>query len=121
MNEPTKLKLSKPITAHGEKCFELTFREPTGSDIIECGYPFTTEISGASPIRHINMRIIGLYISTLAEIPMVNVGQLSTIDMMRAMGIVIGFFSDSGASQSSSSSIISTSPPLGETQPTHSA
>lgn len=118
MEEPVILKLVKPITAHGQKCLELTFREPAGEDMLDCGYPFTTEVTGANPIRHVNMRIVGAYVSVLAEIPMVNVGQLSKIDMLRAMGVVLGFFSDAAETRSSSSSTTSTSPQPGETQNT---
>jgi hypothetical protein len=35
--EKNKLTLSKPIKAHGEDVTSLTFRPPTGEDLIEIG------------------------------------------------------------------------------------
>lgn len=111
------MKLSKPIQAHGETLTELTFREPNGGDLLQCGFPFKTEMAASNPIRHVDMEVIGRYISSLAGIPPISVKQLSLIDGTRAMGVVLDFFTNSETRNGSSNST-STSPLPGETQNT---
>lgn len=94
-----KLTLSKPISAHDEKISELTFREPTGDDLMACGeMPFALETkkSGAT-LTHISTDALALYIERLAGIPMSSVKQMTPKDFMGAFGIVAGFFGDTPA------------------------
>ena len=85
------LKLTAPIKAHGEMVSELSFREPVGSDIINCGYPFRSVGSGNEVQRTTDTKSVAAYISDLAQIPPSSVGQLSVADFQEAMLIVLGF------------------------------
>ncbi|WP_298214627.1 phage tail assembly protein [Acidocella sp.] len=88
------MKLIKPIQAHGETITELNFREPTGNDIIACGFPFKIETSGRETKQVIDTQAIGAYIAALAGIPSSSVAQLAVLDYTRAMGEIVGFFGD---------------------------
>jgi hypothetical protein len=98
-----EVKLTKLIKAHGETLTVLTLREPTGADIAECGYPFKFESAGPGQVRVFDAPAVSRYISELAGIPLPSVGQMSVIDWSRAMGEVIGFFSDPPAETSKDS------------------
>lgn len=53
MSEVT-IQLTKPITAHDKEVSDLTLREPTAGDVMECGYPLGMDgelaIPQAAPI-----------------------------------------------------------------------
>ena len=85
MADNPKLKLSRPIQAHGEDVIELTFREPTGNDILRCGEPF---IVGGK----IDTDAMTGLISALSNIPRSSVTQLRAFEFMGAQEIVLGFF-----------------------------
>lgn len=84
------MKLTRPITAHGEQRTELTFREPTGADIARDGLPFKFE--GES--RVMDTASLARHISSLGGIPPSAVGNLCALDFMRATGEILGFFAD---------------------------
>lgn len=92
MSEVT-ISLGNPITAHGAEVSELTLREPTAGDVMECGYPLGMQDELAIP----QAAPIGRLIARLAGIPPSSVKQLAVPDYNRAMGVVLGFF---GASDS---------------------
>ncbi len=87
MSEVT-IQLTKPITAHGKEVSELSLREPTAGDVMECGYPLGMEGELAIP----QAAPIGRLIGRLAGIPPSSVKQLSMPDYTAAMGSVLGFF-----------------------------
>lgn len=90
MSEVT-IPLSKPITAHGAEISELTLREPTAGDVMECGYPLGIDDGLAIP----QAAPVGRLIARLAGIPPSSVKQLSMPDYNRAMGVVLDFFGSS--------------------------
>ncbi len=83
--------LKKPIQAHGEEVTKLTFREPTGDDIMACGYPL--QMSGDGTFVPL-AGAIGKYISRLGGIPASSVKALSAPDFQACMMTVIPFFTD---------------------------
>lgn len=83
------LMLSKAITAHNETLTVLEFREPTGKDVRELGYPY--QVSNDESIK-LSASITAKYISRLANIPMSSVDEMSPSDMGLAGALVIGFF-----------------------------
>ncbi|MDD2794361.1 phage tail assembly protein [Acidocella sp.] len=85
------MKLSKPIEAHGQTVTELTFREPNGGDLARNGFIYKVESTGN---KVIDTRAIAGMISDMASIPPSSVAQMSVIDFSRAMGEVVGFFTD---------------------------
>jgi Phage tail assembly chaperone proteins, E, or 41 or 14 len=86
------LPLSKPITAHGGQLSALTFREPGGNDLIDCGLPFSLVVGKKGVVVEINTAAMGEWIATLAGIPPSAMKQLSFGDMAAAMAKVTGFF-----------------------------
>ena len=86
----TKVVLRKPVQAHGETIDTLTFREPTGEDIIACGYPLQMGDGAATPIAG----VIAKYIGRLGGIPASSVGRLSASDFQACMAAILPFFGD---------------------------
>lgn len=84
----SKIKLSKPIQAHGEEVTELEIQEPTTGDLIDLGDPMS--ISDDSSITFKN-DVIAKYISRLAKIPMSSVRELSRSDFTECKTVVAGF------------------------------
>lgn len=86
----TTITLSRPIEAHGETLTTLTLREPTGADIIACGYPIDAEGQlHAGHIAALAARCGGVPPSTLAS--------LSARDVMAVTTAILGFFGASAA------------------------
>lgn len=85
-----RVDLTKPITAHGEEVSALELREPTGGDIVDCGYPFSIGNGEAQP----NAAVVGRLISRLAAIPPSSVAALSARDFNACLGVVLGFFGE---------------------------
>lgn len=101
----TKIKLSKPISAHDEQINELTLREPTGDDVIEVGYPYLILMKdGESTGIEIRPKAIYSYISKLGGIPLSSAKLISLADVATLQGVIMGFFGASGTGTESSSS-----------------
>ena len=90
----TEMPLSKPIQAHGETLSALTFREPTGADLVKCGLPFSLAVDGTAAKVDFDTRAAAQWIAALAAIPPSSVAQLSFKDMAAAMMTVAGFFGE---------------------------
>lgn len=89
------VKLTKPITAHGEEVAELIFREPTTEDVMQIGVPqlLIPSADGESVGVEVRAKVVGQYIARLAAIPLSSVKQLSIKDFNVCTGAVMGFFS----------------------------
>lgn len=87
MSEIT-VKLTRPIKAHGDEISTITIREPSGGDIMDCGYPLALEGQRALP----QAEPIGRLIAKLGGIPPSSVRQLCMPDYNACMGVVLGFF-----------------------------
>lgn len=93
--EPTVIKpvrLHKPISAHGDLLKELTLREPTGMDIINCGNPVKLDFSKTPPEVTFDERKMAAMICTLASIPTSSVGKMHPKDWNTVAWVVAGFF-----------------------------
>lgn len=89
------VKLSKPITAHGDEVSELTLREPTIADVSEIGYPYLVHTSEeADAVIEMRPRVIVKYVSRLAGIPMSSAQQVSLADLSKLQAVVMGFFGE---------------------------
>lgn len=104
-----KLKLRKPINAHGELISEITLKEPTGADIIACGIPFKLKSGGGDGEIEISSKAIGQYIVRLADIPQSAVSQMAATDFMQVMNEVMAFFGEADETPAPSSQISPTS------------
>ena len=90
----TTIELSKPLKDNDKSITSVTLREPTGTDVIDCGMPwcFRTDDEGTST-RHVDTKAVGFLISRLTGISMMAVHQMAVPDFMKANNAVIGFFS----------------------------
>lgn len=102
--ETITLKLTKPITAHGEEVSELTLRQPTTKEVIEIGLPtlLIPSVDGESVGIELRQKVVARYISRLASIPMGAVESLSLGDHSAASAVVMSFFGQ-GAGETTSS------------------
>jgi hypothetical protein len=98
------IKLSKPITAHGETLNELSLREPNGGDIAECGIPFEASGTGSGKI---DTKSILAYISQLGAIPLSSARQMCPKDYLEAMATIMDFFDLTGVLETPSTPITS--------------
>lgn len=110
------IKLTSPITAHGEAIDTLTLRAPTTADLIDLGQPMRL-LPGSGldePAIDVRMNVVANYIVRLAAIPLSSVKALSLADFGTATQAVLGFFgegeSQTAASTGSSPTASSTSP-----------
>lgn len=85
-----KVTLSKPIFAHGAEVGELVFREPTGEDIVACGYPLQMGDGVATPVAG----AIARYISRLGGVPPSAVKQMSGTDFNACMAALLPLFGE---------------------------
>lgn len=81
--------LNQPVSAHGETISVLEFKEPTGKDVRELGYPY--QMNQDESIK-LQAHIIAKYIVRLAEVPLSTVDQMTPGDLNTAGWLVAGFF-----------------------------
>lgn len=91
----TTITLKKPIQAHGSQVSSLTFREPTGEDIMDAGYPMLVQIDGKKIQMKVDGNALGEMIARLSETPPSSIKKLHHADFNRAAGVVGGFFTES--------------------------
>lgn len=89
MIEKNTLTLAKPITAHNEPISILEFREPTGRDVRELGYPYQLNQDDSITLL---AGVTAKYIVRLAGIPMSAVDEMSAADLNVASHLVSSFF-----------------------------
>ncbi|NKE48430.1 phage tail assembly protein [Roseomonas frigidaquae] len=82
----TTLKLSAPITAHGDPMTALNLRHATGRDIRECGLPYRLDSEGGIII---DSRAAHRMIAQLAAVPPSSIDQLSGPDWNNAAQAVL--------------------------------
>lgn len=94
MSESVKVKLSKPLKAHGDEVTEITLRPPTAKDVMEIGSPqlLLPAVDGASVAIEVRARVVGQYIVRLAGIPLSSVHSMELPDFMKCQGEIMGFF-----------------------------
>lgn len=99
-SKPVKLK--KPVEWHKEEVTEITFREPTGQDLIHCGTPFDMylpEEDGEGPkIARVNAGCIAKLIARCGSsgdgtrLGAGFVNKLVTEDFMSCQNEILAFF-----------------------------
>lgn len=84
-----EIKLSKPVRAHGEDIHILEIREPTGKDVRELGFPYTT--TGDAGVK-LDAGVVAKYVSRLAGVPPSSVDEMSPADLNNLSWEVASFF-----------------------------
>ena len=90
MSEPVVIQLRKPVMAHKEEISELTFREPSGDDYVECGYPIVFGEVGAA-VQPGAVKKLG---AKLANVPPSTIGSLCSTDFNAVVQVMLGFLGD---------------------------
>ncbi|MBQ8465714.1 MAG: phage tail assembly protein [Alphaproteobacteria bacterium] len=93
------IQLVKPVASEGGEITALTFREPTGADIVNRGYPFDiyqgddTDIDAKNEQKiRINTRALCALASDLANVPRSTIKSLCVADFQNVISVVSGFF-----------------------------
>ena len=92
--EPITVSLSEPVNAYGEMVSQLTFNSPKGSDILKCGYPWSTETNPLTRARveTINMAAMRGLASQMAQVPESTFDALDAVDVYQVVEVVKFFF-----------------------------
>jgi hypothetical protein len=97
------MKLRKPVTFLGKVYDELTFSEPTGITIAECGTPFKSSGIEGDRAGAIDSKAVHRLGVAMSGVPHEVIDMLSPPDWMEMSTVVISFFGDMPAPTSSSS------------------
>jgi hypothetical protein len=84
--------LNKAVMANGEMVKKLTFREPTGSDMVQIGEKWPVNIDWASGDVTPNPLIMANVMSTLAAVPPSTIKALGGKDFSTCAHRLMGFF-----------------------------
>lgn len=91
-DETVRHALRKAVPAHGEDVRELTFRPPTGADIMKCGNPVTFD-PFVEPARvGFDDAKMAAMMATLAAVPPSAIGKLDPRDFVSIAWKLSGFF-----------------------------
>lgn len=93
-----EITLTKPVRAHGEDVHVLELCEPTGKDVRELGFPYTTTGDGGVKL---DAGVVAKYVSRLAKIPLSSVDAMSPVDLNSISWDVAGFFLETSAQDNS--------------------
>jgi len=95
MTETPTVTLRKPIVQGPQRFTVLSFREPTGGDLCESGYPFKlSRGSDGETVRLFDAPAITQLISRLASVPLSAAKALGVLDWNDCMDTVAGFFAE---------------------------
>jgi hypothetical protein len=96
---PTKIRpkeivieLTAPVQAHGETIKKLTFRRPTGADVMALGDAYPIHINWQTGEVRPNPPVMGEIMTTLAQVPMSTIKQLEAEDFATCAYALMGFF-----------------------------
>jgi hypothetical protein len=88
--------LNKPVMANGEMVKTLTFREPTGNDMLQLGEKWPINIDWQTGAVSPNPAVMGNVISVLAAVPPSTVKALAGKDFATCSHRLMGFFVPDG-------------------------
>jgi hypothetical protein len=86
------IKLTTPVQAHGEMVKSLTFRRPTGGDIMAMGDGYPINIDWNTGRITPNPAVMGAMMSTLAVVPPSTIKALDAEDWATCAHVLMGFF-----------------------------
>jgi len=86
------IELSSPVMANGEMVKKLTFREPTGNDMVMIGEKWPVNIDWADGKVSPNPLVMANVMSTLAAVPPSTIKALKGKDFSTCAHALMGFF-----------------------------
>ena len=84
--------LTTPVMAHGDMVKKLTFRRPTGGDIMALGDNYPIHIDWTTGLIRPNPPAMGEMMSTLAQVPPSTIKALDAEDWSTCAHALMGFF-----------------------------
>jgi Phage tail assembly chaperone proteins, E, or 41 or 14 len=95
--KPEKLKeitidLETPVMAWGDMATKLTFRRPTGADIMALGEGYPININWTTGQVTPNPKFMGPMMAVLAGVPETTIRNLDGIDWSTCAHAIMGFF-----------------------------
>jgi len=84
--------LRKPIMANGEMVKTLTFREPTGNDMMVIGEKWPVNIDWTTGVVTPNPEVMGNVMSALAAVPPSTIKAMTGKDFSTCAHRLMGFF-----------------------------
>lgn len=100
-----KVKLSKPVSSEGSEIDCLEIREPIGEDVVACGYPFRVYVGSSTDVDKadkgeqevkVDSAVIAKLAARLANVPPSTIKRLTIQDFQEVVGVIMGFFGQSG-------------------------
>ena len=85
--------LNTPVQAHGETLKKMTFRRPTGGDLIAIGDHYPININYQTGEVLPNAPAMGEMMTILAAVPMSTIKQMDSDDFATCAWALMGFFS----------------------------
>jgi hypothetical protein len=86
------IKLENPVLAHGDMVSQLTFRRPTGADIMAMGEGYPININWQTGAVTPNPPVMGDMMSRLAEVPPSTIKALDAEDWSTCAHALMRFF-----------------------------
>jgi hypothetical protein len=86
------IELKKPIMANGEMVKKLTFREPTGGDMVQIGEKWPVNIDWQTGVVTPNPENMAGVMSVLAAVPPSTIKSLKGKDFSTCAFALMGFF-----------------------------
>ena len=86
------IKLQTAVQAHGDMLKELTFRRPTGGDIMAMGEGYPINMNWRTGDITINPVVMGAMMSQLAAVPPSTIKALDSEDWSTCAHALMGFF-----------------------------
>jgi hypothetical protein len=84
--------LNTPVMAHGEMLKKITFRRPTGGDIMSMGDGYPININWQTGAVTPNAPVMGMMMSLLAAVPPSTIKALDAEDWSTCAHALMGFF-----------------------------
>ena len=86
------IELTTPVMAHGEMIKKITFRRPTGADIMSLGDGYPININWQTGAVTPNAPVMGMMMSLLAAVPPSTIKALDAEDWSTCAHALMGFF-----------------------------
>jgi hypothetical protein len=92
--DPIDIELEEPVQAHGETITSLRLRPPSGKDLIEAGWPFSTERTarGGVVVDVVQWSAARTLLSGMAQVPASTIDALTASDKYMAVEAIKYFF-----------------------------
>lgn len=86
------IELTTPVQAHGETLNKITFRRPTGKDIMAIGDSYPIHIDWNTGVVRPNPPAMGQMMSLLAAVPPSTIEKMDAEDWSTCAHALMGFF-----------------------------